>query len=409
MSEDTGFDIWCGLDVGKQAHHACALDAAGKKVFDKPLPQDQAKLEELFTKLQAHGRVLVVVDQPNTIGALPIAVARSRGIQVAYLPGLAMRRIADLHPGNAKTDARDAFIIADAARTMPMTLRRVDLGEETLAELKVLVGFDDDLAAEATRLSNRIRGLLTQIHPALERVIGPRLTTKQGLAVIEQLGGPQGITAVSKSRLLKVITKANARGAQDFADAITQALTEQTVTVAGTAAAEQVLPKLAASLRSTVEQRAELAVQVEKVVDAHPLAEVLTSMPGVGVRTAARILLDVGDASLFPTAGHLAAYAGLAPVTRRSGTSIRGEFPARSGNKHLKRALFLSAFAALRSDPVSRTYYDRKRAQGKRHNAALICLSRRRCDVLFAMLRNGEPYRAPAQTLKPLPPQPLAA
>ena len=63
---------------------------------------------------------------------------------------------------------------------------------------------------------------------------------------------------------------------------------------------------------------------------------------GVGVRTAARILLDVGDASLFPTAGHLAAYAGLAPVTHRSGTSIRGEFPARSGNKHLKRALFLS-------------------------------------------------------------------
>ena len=59
-----------------------------------------------------------------------------------------------------------------------------------------------------------------------------------------------------------------------------------------------------------------------------PLAHVLTSMPGVGVRTAARILLDVGDASVFPTPGHLAAYAGLAPVTRRYGTSIRGEFPA---------------------------------------------------------------------------------
>lgn len=168
-----GFDVWCGLDVGKQAHHACALDTQGRRVFDKELPQDQRRLEELFTKLQAHGRVLVVVDQPNTIGALPIAVARSLGIEVAYLPGLAMRRIADLHPGNAKTDARDAFVIADAARTLPHTLRRVDLGEETLAELKVLAGFDEDLAAEATRISNRIRGLLTQIRPALERVLGP--------------------------------------------------------------------------------------------------------------------------------------------------------------------------------------------------------------------------------------------
>ena len=92
MHNDLGFDIWCGLDVGKQAHHACALDAAGKKVFDKPLPQDQFKLEDLFTRLSEHGRVLVIVDQPNTIGALPIAVARSMGIQVAYLPGLAMRK-----------------------------------------------------------------------------------------------------------------------------------------------------------------------------------------------------------------------------------------------------------------------------------------------------------------------------
>ncbi|WP_145952892.1 IS110 family transposase [Tessaracoccus aquimaris] len=394
MEQDIGFNVWCGLDVGKQAHHACALDAAGRRIADKPLPQDQARLEELFTSLLAHGRVLVVVDQPNTIGALPIAVASSMGIQVAYLPGLAMRRIADLHPGNAKTDARDAFIIADAARTMPHTLRRVDLGEETLAELKVLVGFDEDLAAEATRLTNRIRGLLTQIHPALERVLGPKLSTKAGLAVIEHLGGPQGIGKATPSRLLRIITKANPRGAQAFADAIGKALSEQSVVVAGTAAAEQVLPQLAATLRQTLDQRSQLAAQIEKVVDAHPLAPVLTSMPGVGVRTAARILLDVGDAAAFPTAGHLAAYAGLAPVTRRSGTSIRGEFPARSGNKHLKRALFLSSFAALRSDPISRAYYDRKRAQGKKHNAALICLSRRRCDVLYAMLRNQETYRA---------------
>jgi transposase len=117
------------------------------------------------------------------------------------------------------------------------------------------------------------------------------------------------------------------------------------------------------------------------------------SMPGVGIRTTARLLLDIGDGSAFATAGHLAAYAGLAPVTRRSGSSIRGEHPSRGGNKHLKRALFLFAFAALH-DPDSRAYYDRKRAAGKKHNAALICLARRRVDVLHAMLRNGTYYQA---------------
>jgi transposase len=91
-------------------------------------------------------------------------------------------------------------------------------------------------------------------------------------------------------------------------------------------------------------------------------------MPGVGVRTAARLLTEVVGKN-FESAGHLAAYAGLAPVTRRSGSSIRGEHPSKRGNKILKRALFLSAFAALR-DPISRTYYDRKIAQGKRRRSA---------------------------------------
>jgi transposase len=100
---------------------------------------------------------------PASIGALPLTAARYAGCKVAYLPGLAMRRIADLYPGEAKTDAKDAAVIAEAAaRTMPHTLRSLELTDEITAELTVLVGFDQDLAAEATRTSNRIRGLLTQ-------------------------------------------------------------------------------------------------------------------------------------------------------------------------------------------------------------------------------------------------------
>ena len=115
-------------------------------------------------------------------------------------------------------------------------------------------------------------------------------------------------------------------------------------------------------------------------------------MPGIGVRTALKILTIVGDGSAFPTPGHLASYAGLAPVTRQSGTSIKGETHTRRGNHALKSALFLSAFASL-SHPPSRAYYDRKRAAGKKHNAALICLARRRLDVIHAMLRTNKPYQ----------------
>lgn len=98
-TEDVG--VFLGLDVGKSAHHGHGLTPAGKKVFDKQLPNSEPKLRAVFDKLaKKFGTVLVIVDQPASIGALPLTVARDAGCQVAYLPGLAMRRIADLYPGD---------------------------------------------------------------------------------------------------------------------------------------------------------------------------------------------------------------------------------------------------------------------------------------------------------------------
>lgn len=302
-----------------------------------------------------------------------------------------MRRIADLYPGEAKTDARDAYVIADAARVLPHTLRSVDIAGPAMADLTVLMGYDDDLRDQVTSGTNRIRNLLLGVHPALERALGANLAHPAVLGLLARYGGPSGLRKAGRARIDKTLAKKAPRMHARLTERIWTALAEQTVVVAGTTAVEAILPKQAAALADLLDQRASIARQVEKVLDDHPLAEVLTSMPGVGVRTSARILVEIGDASSFPTAGHLAAYAGLAPATRRSGSSIKGEHPARGGNKRLKNTLFLSAFAALH-DPESRAYYDRKRAEGKKHNAALICLARRRTDVIYAMLRDGSYY-----------------
>ena len=102
--------------------------------------------------------MLVVVDQPATIGALAVAVAQDMGITVGYLPGLSMRRIADLTPGSAKTDAKDAAVIAGAARSMPHTLRAVSTSGEEAAALSMLTGFDLDLARQVNQTEGRVRG-----------------------------------------------------------------------------------------------------------------------------------------------------------------------------------------------------------------------------------------------------------
>lgn len=178
-------------------------------------------------------------------------------------------------------------------------------------------------------------------------------------------------------------------------DQIFRALGEQAVIVPATAAVELVIPRVAGQVKELKEQRATVAREVESMPEGFPLASVLMSLPGIGIKTAAQILLNIGDGTAFETPGHLAAYAGIAPVTRRSGTSIRGEFPDRSANRRLKNALFYSAWVASNHDPVLKVYYDRKRAEGKRHNAAVICLARRRCNVIFAMLRDGTYYQPP--------------
>ncbi|WP_431798179.1 IS110 family transposase [Microbacterium kunmingense] len=386
-------DVFVGLDVGKGEHHAVALNRGGKKLYDRALPNDELRLGAVIAELQKHGVALLIVDQPATIGALPIAVAQAAGALVGYLPGLAMRRIADLRRGEARTDARDAPIIAETARTMPHTLRSIQVTDEQVAELTRLCGFDDDLAAQITQVGNRIRGLLTQIHPALERVIGPRLDHPAILDLLQRWPTASELRAAGEKRIATRMLKLAPRKGRDWAHEIVLALGEQTVLVTGTNAAALVIPQLATLRR----QRDEVAAEVERLVDAHPLQPVLTSMPGVGVRTAARLLTEVAGKH-FPTAGHLAAYAGLAPETRRSGSSIRGEYSSRRGNKVLKNTMFLSAFAALR-DPDSRAYYDRKIRQGKRHNQALLALARRRSDVLFAMLRDGTLYEAPSRSL----------
>ena len=391
---NTEYDVWLGLDVGKTNHHGCGLDPSGERVYDHELPQDETALRNVITSLQnENGRVLVIVDQPNTIGALPVAVARDCGADIAYLPWLAMRKAADLYPGQAKTDARDAFIIADTARTMPHTLRSVDRESDVLANLKVLAGTDEDLAHDTTRAINRLRSLLLQIHPALERVFkGTVLTRAIVLDLLIRYRGPAGLRAAGKSGVKRWAKNHTRKDPSVLIDAIFDALGEQTVTVPGTEASESVVPRHAARVKALKVERREIEAEAEELADSLPLLQVLTSMPGVGVKTASQILLAAGDFSAFKTAGHLAAYAGIAPVTRRSGTSIRGEFPSRAGNKRLKNALFHAAWVASCHDPLSKAYYDRKRAEGKRHNAVVMCLARRRLNVLFAMVKAGAFY-----------------
>jgi hypothetical protein len=86
-------DVFIGVDVGQSNHHAVAIDRDDRKPLDKALPQNEAHLRRIIGDPAAHGTLLLVVGQPLTTGTLPVAVAQAEGIQVGYLPALAMRRL----------------------------------------------------------------------------------------------------------------------------------------------------------------------------------------------------------------------------------------------------------------------------------------------------------------------------
>src|SRR5215216_1622536 len=183
-------EAWVGLDVGKADHHATVVSAAGEPLFERSVGNDEAAIERLLELAGESGRCVLVIDQPGSSGALAVCVARRRGVPVAYVPGLVMPRASELYPGEAKTDRRDSFVLADTARTHARRLHWLEVDDETLERLRVLGGYDDDLAHDVNRAANRLRDMLLAIGPALERVLGPRLDHPVARTLLQRYPAP---------------------------------------------------------------------------------------------------------------------------------------------------------------------------------------------------------------------------
>ncbi|MFD7922186.1 IS110 family transposase [Streptomyces sp. NPDC059740] len=386
--------IWAGIDCGKTHHHCVTMDADGKTLLSRRVANDEPELLKLLGDVLdlADGcAVTWAMDMTGGEPGLLIAVLVNHLQELLYIPGRMVNRASDAYRGEGKTDARDARVIADQAR-MRRDLQTIRPDDESTIELRLHTSHRIDLVADRTRTINRLRGTLLSMFPALERAL--ELTNTGPLVLLTGYQAPTALRRIGVSRLTTWLRNRKVRGAESLAKAAVEAAERQHTAVAGEKAIAKMVHTLAKEVMALDEKIAEIDKLIEGRFREHELAEVILSMPGMGPKLGAEFLVAVGGSlDGFPTADRLAAFGGVAPAPHDSGKTSGNLRRPQRYHRRLQRVFYTSALVSSWSDPNSKRFYDRKRAEGKSHVQAVLALARRRVNVLWALIRDGRCYQ----------------
>src|SRR3954468_20078023 len=313
-----------GIDVAKDFHWVQAVDRHDSEIafsgrVDNTPPALGALVEQLDV-LRARGPVTVGVDVVGGIASVLTAMLLDAGIEVVHVPGLAVNRAREgTSGGEHKSDPRDAAVIADQVRHR-RDLRTIEPTGELDAEIRLLVARRRELVADQTRRINRLRDLLSSIHPGLEQVVDP--TTKASQQLLSRYVTPGEIRRAGRRRLIEHILSAGHiphRKAEELATAALTAAHEQTIQVPGERTPAALVRELAIEAAGTRTRIARRGRGPGAALARHPDAALIQSLPGMGVTLTAEFIAEAGSIKRFATSDQLAAAAGLTPVLRQSG------------------------------------------------------------------------------------------
>ena len=160
-------------------------------------------------------------------------------------------------------------------------------------------------------------------------------------------------------------------------------------------------PQVKRSVTDHIKQLETEIEQLNAAIEAHfsqynslqDQRQLLVSIPGIAEKTAAYLLAELGELSRFTSARQLAAYCGLTPRERQSGTSVKKR-PCLSkvGSARLRKALFMPAICATRYNPMLQTFYERLRQRGKSKMAAVGAVMRKLLHIVYGVLKHQRPF-----------------
>jgi transposase len=388
--------ISVGIDIAKEIHWVTAIDADGVVQIDRKLLNTPTDIASLADQLANPGdTVRIGIDVIGGIAGLAEAILAEAGFTLVHVPGLAVNRARQgTVGGENKSDPRDARTIAEQVRTRS-DLRRIEPATEIDLEIRLLAGRRRDLVGAQTQRLSRMHDLLAGIFPGLEACLD--LKTKGPLHLLTRYVTPAELRSAGKKRIVRHLQAAGGLPNVDaLAERVLVAAVEQTIVVPAERVTARLIRELASEALASRARIIEIDRELEALLERHPDAALIRSLPGMGVVLTAELIAEAGNLARFRSADALASAAGMAPVLRQSG---RMRFLRRpnGGNKGLKRIFYQAAFCSLSHDD-SRTFYDRKRREGKRHHTAVIALARRRVNVLWAVVHSRVPFQTGFKT-----------
>jgi transposase len=383
--------VWAGVDAGKGHHWAAVVDETGATLWSKKIDNDEsAILTALGEILGLAGEVHWAVDISGTSSALLLALLAAHGQQAVYVPGRTVNRMSGAYRGEAKTDARDAYVIAETARHRS-DFATIDVPAQLAADLALLTAHRSDLVADRVRMTNRFRDVLTGVFPALERSFDYS-NHKGALILLTGYQTPASIRRRGRARLTAWLAARSVRGADAVAATALEAAQAQQTALPGEEVAAQIVADLAAQILALDERLKRIDRQIRDTFRRHPQAEIIESMPGLGPILGAEFVVAAGDLAAYADAGHLASAAGLVPVPRDSGHRTGSLHRPKRYSRRLRRVFYMSAQTSIIREGPNRDFYLKKRGEGCKHVQAVIALARRRTSVLWALLRDNRAF-----------------
>jgi transposase len=374
------------------------MDGSGRRLAKARLPEGvtgMARLHAMIGELvgdeadEAEVLVGIETDRGPWVAALVAA-----GYTVLAVNPLQAARFRDrLGVSGAKSDPGDAHVLADMVRTHGHELRPV-AGDSARAEaVKVVARTHKTLIWERTRHTQRLRHALRDYFPAALAAFED-LDAADTLELLAKAPTPAQAARLTIAQISAALKRARRKNIAEKAAVIQAALRAEhlgqpEIVAAAYAASVQALLAVLTVLDAQVKT---LQGQVEAYFGQHPAAEIILSQPGLGPVLGARVLAEFGDdPDRYTTAKARKNYAGTSPITRASGKK-KVALARFVHNDRLIDALLTQAFSALNRSPGARAYYDRQRARGASHNAALRQLANRFVGILHGCLKTDTHY-----------------